>query len=116
MVTSVITGQAVTCSGADLSVFSPPSGQSCASYARDWALLASAQLLNPNAISNCQVCKYTTGDQYLEIFNLGTRGLGSIWAYWGIFLAFTISNVALIYLFYFIFSESYVHSQLVIRL
>ncbi|KFX86808.1 hypothetical protein V490_08828 [Pseudogymnoascus sp. VKM F-3557] len=79
MATSVITGQVVTCSEADLSIFSPPSGQSCDSYAGDWALSASAQLLNPNATSNCQVCKYTTGDQYLEIFNLGTGGLG-IWA------------------------------------
>jgi ATP-binding cassette subfamily G (WHITE) protein 2 (SNQ2) len=98
MATSVITGQAVTCSEADLSIFSPPSGQSCDSYAGDWALSASAQLLNPIETSNCQVCKYTTGDQYLQIFNLGTGGLG-IWAYWGIFLAFTISNVALIYFF-----------------
>ncbi|KFZ16937.1 hypothetical protein V501_01998 [Pseudogymnoascus sp. VKM F-4519 (FW-2642)] len=100
MATSVISGQAVICSEADLSIFSPPSGQSCGSYAGDWALSASAQLLNPNATSNCQVCKWTTGDQYLEIFNLGSGKLGGIWAYWGIFLAFTLSNVALIYFFF----------------
>jgi ATP-binding cassette subfamily G (WHITE) protein 2 (SNQ2) len=99
MVTSVISGQAVTCSVADLSIFSPPPGQSCGSYAGDWALSASAQLSNPNAKSNCQVCKWTTGDQYLELFNLGSGRLGGICGYWAIFLAFTLSNVVLVYFF-----------------
>ncbi|OCL05443.1 hypothetical protein AOQ84DRAFT_390869 [Glonium stellatum] len=100
MVKAVISGVAVTCSANDLTHFSPPTGQTCGEYAGPWAASASAQLLNPNATDECSVCKWTNGDQYLDGFNLGNRGLlGSKWQYWGIFLVFTFTNLVLVYFF-----------------
>lgn len=97
MVTAVIGTQKVHCSSADLTTFSPPPNQTCGEYAGSWATSARAQLLNPNATDTCNVCKWTTGEQYLEGFNLGTHKWGGIWGYWGIFLLFTASNLCLFY-------------------
>jgi ATP-binding cassette, subfamily G (WHITE), member 2, SNQ2 len=98
MVKAVIQDQAVVCDDRDLYRFSPPPGQTCGSYASDWATSASAQLLNPSATENCSVCQWTSGNQYLEQLNLGSSMLGNnIWAYWGVFVLFTISNLFLVY-------------------
>ncbi|MCJ1367838.1 hypothetical protein MMC16_006973 [Acarospora aff. strigata] len=99
MVTAVNKNLAVTCSAADLTTFSPPPGQTCGQYAGAWATSAAAQLLNPSATANCSVCKWTNGDQYLATFHLGGGMWGGIWGYWGIFLLFTVSNLALVYAF-----------------
>lgn len=90
----------VVCRTSDLATFDPPAGQTCIEYAGAWVSSASAQILNPNATSGCNVCKWTNGNQYLDGFNLGQDGLlPNKWAYWGIFLAFTAVNVALVYFF-----------------
>ncbi|KAL7811019.1 P-loop containing nucleoside triphosphate hydrolase protein [Trichoderma aethiopicum] len=101
MVTAVTGGVHVTCDTADLTLFTPPQNQTCGEYAAKWALSASAQLLNPDAMypSDCQVCRWESGDQFLAQFNLGDGQLGGKWGCWGIFLAFTFSNLALVYFF-----------------
>jgi ATP-binding cassette subfamily G (WHITE) protein 2 (SNQ2) len=53
-------------------------------------------LLNPQATSNCQYCPYSSGDDYLSTLNLRASDK---WRNFGIFLAFCISNWALVYFF-----------------
>ena len=53
-------------------------------------------MLNPDATSDCQYCPYTTGDQYLATLNIS---FDNKWRDFGIFLAFCISNWALVYFF-----------------
>lgn len=96
---AVTKGMAVTCAESDLRTFIPPPGQTCGSYAGPWALAASAQLLNPSATDACRVCVWSNGDQYLEGFHLRPGQWGGIWGFWGIFVAFTCSNLALVYFF-----------------
>lgn len=101
MVTAVVSPVDVTCSESDLITFTPPPNETCFSYASEWALSATAQLLNGDAVgpSECQVCRWTTGDQYLSQFNLGDGQLGGKWGCWGIFVLFTVSNLYLVYFF-----------------
>ena len=94
---AVVEGAVVVCADSDLQTFSPPPGQTCGTYAGSWASSASAQLMNPSASDSCSVCIWTTGDQYLEGFNLDPQKWGGIWGFWGIFLAFTVSNLILVY-------------------
>ncbi|KAI4251098.1 MAG: hypothetical protein LQ352_005065 [Teloschistes flavicans] len=94
---AVVEGVPVHCAESDLHHFSPPPGQSCGAYAGSWAKSAMAQLLNPLATDNCSVCIWTSGDQYLEGFNLGPDKTGGKWGFWGIFVAFTVSNLVLVY-------------------
>ncbi|KAF5580877.1 ATP-binding protein multidrug cassette transport [Fusarium subglutinans] len=101
MVTAVTSSAEVSCSPADLTVFTAPTNQTCSSYVSEWALSASAQLLNPEASGDdyCKVCRWTTGTQFLDQFNLGDGQLGGQWGSWGIFVVFTFSNLALVYFF-----------------
>ncbi|KAK4120366.1 hypothetical protein N657DRAFT_693082 [Parathielavia appendiculata] len=100
MIIAVTSSVSVDCKASDLVEFTAPDNQTCASYAADWALEASAQLLNPDASGDtaCQVCMLTSGSQYLELFNLNDA-FGGKWGCWAIFLLFTFSNLALVYLF-----------------
>jgi ATP-binding cassette subfamily G (WHITE) protein 2 (PDR) len=58
-------GRAVRCSSAELSVFNPPSGLSCASYLAPYLQQAPGTLYNPMATSQCQYCPQSTADQVL---------------------------------------------------
>ncbi|ORY10768.1 ABC-2 type transporter-domain-containing protein [Clohesyomyces aquaticus] len=51
----------VQCDDDDLFRFLPPPGQTCGSYAGEWAQSAHANLINPEAISESLVCPYTSG-------------------------------------------------------
>lgn len=99
-VTAVVQGLPVECSPEAISRFDPPAGQTCGQYAGQWASDAAAQLLNPDAVADCAVCKWTTGDQYLQGFNLGKGGLlGGRWEYYGVFVLFTFVNLGLVFFF-----------------
>ncbi|KAK4095235.1 hypothetical protein Purlil1_31 [Purpureocillium lilacinum] len=101
MVTAVTSSAVVSCADADITRFLPPPNQSCSSYASGWADSASAQLLNPDAFAptECQVCQWSRGEQFLAQFNLGGGQLGGQWGCWGIFMIFTVSNLFLVYFF-----------------
>ncbi|KAL8736867.1 MAG: hypothetical protein Q9181_002258 [Wetmoreana brouardii] len=97
LVIAVVEGVPVHCADSDLHEFSPPPGQTCGAYAAAWASSASAQLINPSATDICSVCIWTNGDQYLEGFDLNPQKWGGKWGFWGIFVAFTVSNLTLVY-------------------
>lgn len=86
----------VRCQRSETAIFNVPSGQTCASYAQDFLSQASGYLLNGNATSDCQYCPYTVGDDYLSSINIKAEHK---WRNFGIFLAFCISNWALVYFF-----------------
>ncbi|KAI9688918.1 MAG: hypothetical protein M1822_001275 [Bathelium mastoideum] len=97
LVTAVIQRQPVACKEDDLYVLSPPANDTCGSYLSSWASSAQVQVLNPSATENCQLCEYTTGNQYLAGFRLGGGENGGIWGDWGIFVLFTVSSFFLVY-------------------
>lgn len=97
LVTAVIEDLPVVCNEEDLYILSPPANESCGAYLFSWASYAQAQLLNPAATENCRLCKYTTGNQYLESFRLGSGQNGGIWGNWAIFALFTVSSFLLVY-------------------
>ena len=75
-----------TCSSSELSTFDTPnSGQTCAAYLSTAAL--PGQLLNPDAISNCQYCPLRNADQFLagisSTWETRWRNVGIIAAYIG---------------------------------
>ncbi|CEJ54144.1 hypothetical protein PMG11_00466 [Penicillium brasilianum] len=97
LVTAVIQDQHVVCKEGDIVSLSPPANETCDSYLSSWAHSAQVQVLNPSATDNCQLCQYTTGNQYLEGFRLGNGENGGIWGDWGIFVLFTFSSLFLVY-------------------
>lgn len=106
----------IQCSADELVTFAAPSGQtyvpsppppsspsdtlpsSCVKYASEYLSTAAGYLVNPNARGLCDFCKISTGDDYLSLLNISHSDR---WISLSLFASFTISNVALIYLFTF---------------
>ncbi|OCL11346.1 ABC drug exporter AtrF [Glonium stellatum] len=86
----------IKCTTSETARFNIPPGQTCASYAGAFVQSSTGYLLNPNAASDCQYCPYTVGDDFLSTLNIKASDK---WRDFGIFLAFCISNWALVYFF-----------------
>ncbi|OTB00441.1 hypothetical protein M426DRAFT_267684 [Hypoxylon sp. CI-4A] len=93
---TTLDGIPVQCDSSETAQFDAPPNQTCQSYAGEFAQAAGGYLLNPDATSNCQYCPYSVGNQYLTTLNINAD---QKWRDFGIFLAFCISNWALVYFF-----------------
>ncbi|KAI9690213.1 MAG: hypothetical protein M1822_009174 [Bathelium mastoideum] len=86
----------VECQVDETAQFNAPPGQTCQQYAGAFARSAGGYLLNPEATFDCQYCPYTNGTDYMSTLNIKPSDK---WRYFGIFLAFVISNWMLVYFF-----------------
>jgi ABC-type multidrug transport system permease subunit len=102
LVANSISGTTVVCAPSELNIFNPPSGQTCQSFAGAFVEV-SGKLLNPEATSNCEYCRYSVGDQYLHTLNMSLddrwRNFGFMWVYilfnaFCVFLFFYLTKVA----------------------
>jgi ATP-binding cassette subfamily G (WHITE) protein 2 (PDR) len=86
----------VVCSTSELSIFNPPSGQTCMQYLQKYATAAGGQILNPEATSDCNYCPLTVADQSLAgsgiFYSQRWRNFGIMWAFiaFNIFMAVTM--------------------------
>ncbi|KAL2705150.1 hypothetical protein AAEP93_000400 [Penicillium crustosum] len=87
----------VVCSTSELSIFNPPSGQTCGEYLMKYVTAAGGQLLNPEATSDCSYCSLKVADQYLSTAGISYsdrwRNFGIMWA----FIGFNIFVATLMY-------------------
>ncbi|RMZ85443.1 hypothetical protein DV737_g853, partial [Chaetothyriales sp. CBS 132003] len=88
----------VRCKEDEFSTFNPPSNQTCGDYLTEYmsTLGARANLTNPDAVSDCRVCQYRTGSDYLYTLNLKDYFYG--WRDAAIVVLFAISSYAMVYL------------------
>jgi ABC-type multidrug transport system permease subunit len=89
----------VSCKPSELAVFDPAPNQSCAEYLSPYRSSAAGKgvnLLNPNATTQCEVCQYRSGADFLRTLNLAEEYYG--WRNAGIVVLFSISSYALVYL------------------
>lgn len=64
--TNALQGLDLTCSGSEYSVFEPPANTTCGNYARDFLATATGFVMNPDASSGCQYCRYKNGQSYVS--------------------------------------------------
>jgi ATP-binding cassette, subfamily G (WHITE), member 2, SNQ2 len=86
----------VRCTPQEAAYFNPPPGSTCSLYAQEFVDSAAGYLINPVATKNCGYCQYSSGIDYMRTLNIKPEDK---WRYFGIFLAFCISNWALVYFF-----------------
>ncbi|KAJ6073237.1 hypothetical protein N7467_011322 [Penicillium canescens] len=88
----------VECDTRELAIFDPPSNQTCGEYltAYQQGMGAGTNLLNPEAITDCRVCQYTGGGDFLKTLNLSEEYFG--WRNAGIVVVFVIGIYGLVYL------------------
>ncbi|MCJ1429433.1 hypothetical protein MMC29_007347 [Sticta canariensis] len=89
----------VHCGDSEFALFDPPPRTTCADYLSSYLaspLGAGANLVNPDATSQCRVCQYTSGSDYLATLNLGEYKDG--WRDAAIVVIFSISSYVMVYL------------------
>lgn len=93
-----IWGGDITCSEKEFARFDPPNGTTCGEYLSDYltqGLGVISNLVNPDATSECKVCSYSKGDDYLRNLNLNEYYYG--WRDAAIVVIFALSSYALVY-------------------
>jgi ATP-binding cassette subfamily G (WHITE) protein 2 (SNQ2) len=93
---ATLADQPIQCAPQEAAYFNPPPGTTCATYAADFIANATGYLTNPDSTTNCGYCPYSSGVDYMATLNIVP---GDKWRDFGIFLAFCISNWALVYFF-----------------
>ena len=87
----------VECAAGEAALFNPPPGQTCSQYASAFVRAAGmGYLTNPDGTTACGYCQYASGAEYMASLNVTPD---KKWKYLPIFLAFCISNWALVYFF-----------------
>ncbi|KAM7183929.1 putative ABC transporter [Naviculisporaceae sp. PSN 640] len=94
---ATLPGTPVHCAPNEAAYFNPPPGQTCLKFAGEFARRAGqGYLTNPNDTSHCGYCPYAGGDEYLATLSVAPD---QKWRDFGVFLAFCVSNWALVYFF-----------------
>lgn len=87
----------IHCAPDEAAFFNSPPGMTCAEYAQQFVnSVGTGYLTNPDATSDCGYCQYKSGVEYMASLNVNPTDK---WKYLPIFLAFVISNWALVYFF-----------------
>ncbi|PYH30935.1 ABC multidrug transporter [Aspergillus neoniger CBS 115656] len=93
-------GRPIICSDSELSVFNPPSGQTCGEYLADYLTTATGRLYNENATESCEYCSLRSADQYLAGREISWDDR---WRDYGIFWAYFVFNICAAIVFYYVF-------------
>lgn len=98
MLTFTVFHTDVTCTDQEFAVFDPPNDTTCGQYLGQFLQGPGARmnLVNPEASSDCRVCQFTKGSDYLYTLNLKDYYYG--WRDAAIVVIFAISSYALVYL------------------
>lgn len=94
VISSAMDGVAVNCAARDLAYFDPPPEQTCYEYAASFLSTSAGYLMNPNSTSDCSYCKYTTGNDYLDVLDYS---YSDHWRDWAVFLGWCLVNFLLIW-------------------
>lgn len=65
--TDMLYGLDISCDVSETSTFRLPAGTTCHDYAAEFLGSATGYLLNPNATSDCQYCRYESGQSYVSL-------------------------------------------------
>jgi ABC-type multidrug transport system permease subunit len=100
MAATLLHGRQVECSPDEVSIFNPPSGQSCGAYMQPYLTKAPGYLLNPDATKECRYCSISVADTFLALSRIywknRWRNFGLIWVY----VFFNIAAAVLLYYFF----------------
>lgn len=92
---ATLSGQPVQCADKEFARVTAPAGETCQSYAAGYVNQAGGYV-QELAGGVCGFCQYKSGAEYMRVLNVDPSNK---WRNFGIFLAFVISNWALVYFF-----------------
>jgi ATP-binding cassette subfamily G (WHITE) protein 2 (PDR) len=100
LVATMLAGRQVYCSDREISVFDPPSGQTCGAYLQEYVSAAGGTIQNPSATSSCEYCSLSNSNQFLASVSIS---YSDRWRNFGIIFAFILFNVFVAVLTYYLF-------------
>jgi ABC-type multidrug transport system permease subunit len=98
MLVFTVWGADVSCSEREFARFAPPNGTTCGDYLSEYLTQGmgfAANLVNPESTTECKVCSYSKGEDYLRTLNLPEYYYG--WRDAAIVVIFVISSYSLVY-------------------
>ena len=93
-------GRRVECAAEEYNYLDPPSGLTCGAYLGPYFEYNTGYVNNPNDTSNCAVCKYSVGDEYLATIEVT---FGQRWRNVGFFCVYIGFNFFAMVALYYIF-------------
>jgi ATP-binding cassette, subfamily G (WHITE), member 2, SNQ2 len=90
----------VVCSTTEYNYLQPPSGLTCGEYLKDYFESHTGYVNNPNETSNCAVCQYSVGDDFLGSIDIH---YSDRWRNVGLFCVYICFNIALMISGYYLF-------------
>jgi ATP-binding cassette, subfamily G (WHITE), member 2, PDR len=97
MAAAMLGGRPIDCASDEVSIFNPPSGQTCQQYLAPYLQQAPGTLQNPGATQDCRYCSLSNADQFLASVNVyyseRWRNFGLVWIY----VFFNIGMVIFLY-------------------
>lgn len=93
-------GRKVRCATEEYNYLDPPEGLTCGEYLEAFYLYSPGYVNNPNDTSNCAVCRYSVGDQYLEAIGIK---YSQRWRNIGFFCVYIGFNCCAMVVLYYIF-------------
>lgn len=100
IVATEVHGRPIVCSSSEVSVFSPPSGQTCGQYLAAYLQQAPGTLQNPDATVDCRYCALSNADQFIAASNIYWS---EQWRNYGIVWVFIVFNACVAVLTYWAF-------------
>ncbi|KAM0080893.1 hypothetical protein ACKRZS_006944 [Fusarium odoratissimum] len=87
----------IECTDSELAIFNPPANESCGEFLFIYLQGpgSGSNLLNPNATSDCRVCQYASGTDYL--YTLNVKNFYYAWRDAAIVVIFVLSSYGLVY-------------------
>lgn len=88
----------VKCTINELAIFDPSPNSTCGDYLANYmqGMGSGTNLLNPDATTECHVCQFATGSDFLRTLNLKEESYG--WRNAGIVVVFAVGIYGLVYL------------------
>ncbi|MBW0489555.1 hypothetical protein O181_029270, partial [Austropuccinia psidii MF-1] len=93
LVANEMHGLQITCKEKEYAIFQPPRGRTCVQWAGQFVNQFGGYLRNPRALSRCQYCQYSVGDEYLSSLGLS---FDNRYRDWVIFIAYIGSNLVIV--------------------
>jgi ABC-type multidrug transport system permease subunit len=100
MAATLLHGRRVVCSPDEVSIFNPPSGQSCGAYMQPYLTKAPGYLLNPDATKECRYCSISVADTFLALSRIYWKNR---WRNFGLIWVYVFVNIAAAVLLYYFF-------------
>jgi ATP-binding cassette subfamily G (WHITE) protein 2 (SNQ2) len=87
----------VICSQSEYNYLEPPANLTCGEYLQDFFMDHNGYVNNPSATSNCAVCQYAVGDEYLKTVGMSWSHRWRNIGFYCVYIGFNLSAMVVMY-------------------